>query len=148
MNILKSIDDALIRFAQDAYLWLWDRTGVYVGTVVFLAYSVGVATLRGAIMSSILFVISAITLALPRYFAQGKSLGLLNAMQRAWAASRLRMVATVFLCLLTLVSLDHLSEAIGLVSIISSWVFACVQVRDRKPPENLHLAAQAAGGRR
>ena len=48
MGFLRKLDDKVINLLQEAYLWLLDRTGVYLASVqvALFAYAVGIALLQ------------------------------------------------------------------------------------------------------
>lgn len=69
----KKFDAWVIQHFQDAYLWLLDRTGIYVGTVVFLNGVVMVLDLirRQSMWLAAFIMIVILILSLPRYLLQG-----------------------------------------------------------------------------
>jgi len=48
MGFLRKLDDRLINLLQETYLWLLDRTGVYLASaqVMLFAYAIGIALLQ------------------------------------------------------------------------------------------------------
>lgn len=140
---LLRIDAYLIDRTQTAYLWLWDRTGIYVATPMFAAcaadhfcYPAQAGWLRifGIIVLGWFGLWCGV-----RYLAQATNdLRRLNAMQRGWAAWSLRpyfilLIVPVFL-FQDIVQLNALHTLGDLF--FAAWNYlGCVQVRDREPKE-------------
>lgn len=136
MNKLLAADTYLIETVQEAYLWLWDRTVVFVATLIFtcvvfenICYGLGrVAFIQLALMG----VFSGY-----RYAAQQKDLRLPNSLALGWRTPWLRCFFYMVFALNVAISISEIS----IRSFCSDLFFllwnclACVQVRDREPKD-------------
>lgn len=145
-----AIDDKIIAWTQTVYLWLWDRTGIYVATLLFIGivFSTFLYDRKMGIFDFILVTASAIWCGM-RYAVQGKDLRLLNTLQRSWAEWTVRRyllcLINIPILFLSLLELNPWHVSSNLLSL--AWLYlACVQVRDREPPEKLSFAKQNTGG--
>lgn len=145
---LRALDDHLIRLTQEVYLWLWDRTGVYVATLMFAA------VVGDHVFWHPLEIFDFIVLAFfgvwagVRYVAQAKDLRWLNATQRAWADFWLRRPVMVVIAVLLagdVLKLDAWRAASDVCSFAWNYL-ACVQVRDREPQDLLSFRKTVGAG--
>lgn len=148
MNKLRTLDDYLVAAAQEIYLWLWDRTGVYVATLLFAAIvgeqiCWGPIKIWGFAFLAIFGATSAYA-----YMVQAKDLRLLNSMQRRWRENGLRLAFTVMVLYFTAsdaVKLNAWGSAGSAFLLIWSYL-SCVQVRDREPKDLLSTRKLARAG--
>lgn len=137
-DLYSKADQWAVTKTQDAYLWLLDRTGIYLGTVCMIDYiaSAGCLAMRDGYMSWIWIVflgIFGITCAF-RYWWQEKGMNdAINAGAMAFEASHFRTFGNIFF--LTQIVLD--------VALFTRWDFifdvilllaqylGCVKIRDR-----------------
>lgn len=146
MNKLRALDSAIIELVQEAYLWLWDRTGVYVATLIFTAYAID------QLASTHMRLFNFLTLGIMgaccgvRYVAQGKNLRHFNDMQRQWRHffARGPVMVAIALFILQEVALLDGWQALGDVAFMSWCYLACVQVRDREPKNFLSFRKPAS----
>lgn len=137
MKKILVVDKYLIESMQAAYLWLWDRTGVYVASVLF-ALIVGHHVCYGP-LKPLDFALLAIagTWAGYLYVAQAKDLRQLNSIQRGWRDSPLRLCSvalSAFMLADAAFTIDAWHCA-GSILWLAFNYFACVLVRDRKPKD-------------
>lgn len=147
MKFLAALDERLIALVQEAYLWLWDRTGVFVGTLVatlmLIAAWLTTEILWGGALLAAVFTIYGVVL----IFMQGAGLASFNVQARRWRGSILRILLIVYdvASLLGEVYSGHLAHALaGILIIVSVLYLPCVQLRDREPPEKHVFASEGA----
>lgn len=141
MKKLLAADEYLIEIVQSTYLWLWDRTGVYVASILFVLIVVDHVCYGplGPFDFTILAIVGAWATYL--YVAQAKDLRQLNLMQRAWAGNWFRLLSVI----LTIAALATALFDLNYWRLASNaaWLaftyFACVQVRDRDPKDFITL---------
>lgn len=148
MGKLAAFDARLIELTQEAYLWLWDRTGVFVATLFFAAY-VGDHALWGS-LTWFDFLLLAIfgALSAHRYLAQSTDLRWLNAHQRAWRDLGPRPYFTIIVIVFLakdLLQLNAWHFASDCMSLLWSYL-GCVQVRDREPKDFFAFRKLAGAG--
>lgn len=145
---LKTIDGDIINFVQSCYLWLFDRFGIYIGSLMFVMYVSHIAMSNipiGAAVRICFIVLSSYLWSGPVYLLQAKhDLITLNSRQRLWTTFRFRKIVTILS--FSVVLLDaaelHVRDVISDILLIIFMYLGCVQARDREPPEKLVLAKQ------
>lgn len=149
MKRLHAIEDAIINHVQEAYLWLWDRTGVYVGTLMFAAYVGDHVCWNPLTWVDFAFIGFAGLWAGIRYVAQSQDLRWFNASQRAWKDFSPRPFFSVLVAAFLLADILQLNAwhlASDTMTMLWNYI-GCVQVRDREPKEffpSLKLARAGA----
>jgi hypothetical protein len=137
MKRVLAADTFLIEITQEAYLWLWDWTGVYVATLMFAAY-VGERFCWGRLgwFDFVLIAFTGTWLGL-RYLAQSKDLRSLNAAQRAWRDFTIRPFFSAFVLGALAGDAFQLSAwHVASDAMFLTWNYlGCVQVREREPKE-------------
>lgn len=148
MEKLLAADTYVIETVQEAYLWLWDRTGIYVGTMIFSA-AVCEHLAYGRLGWGSFFSLALVgAVATTRYIAQQKSFRLLNAMALSWRMPWLRYFFNV--CLTLCVFADVSKPSLG--GFLSDLFFAlwnylaCICVRDREPKDFFQFRKLAGVG--
>lgn len=145
-------DDKLIKASQDAYLWLYDNTGIYVGTVGMICAVIGDAALvlhRGNVTTfTIISVALAGFICFLRYWLQNsEKYEIFNAVSRAWAESLARMVLNyswLFFALMDLLNHRWLPAMSAILNLFFFGYVLCWQIRKREPPEKLVFAPQGS----
>lgn len=147
MKFLASVDERLILMVQEVYLWLWDRTGVFVGALTavlaLIALALTASSILLAVLAGAIFSIHGILL----IFIQGAGLGRFNAEARRWRYSVLRslLIAVDLACLLQEAWGGHLPHVISYLLIVTAFLYLpCIQIRDREPPEKFNFASEGA----
>lgn len=147
MKFLASVDERLILMVQEVYLWLWDRTGVFVGALTavlaLIAATLTTSTLLTAALAGAIFSLHGILL----IFIQGAGLRIFNAQARQWRRSILRplLIAFDLACLAQEAWEGHLPHVMGYLLIITGLLYLpCIQIRDREPPEKFNFASEGA----
>jgi hypothetical protein len=139
MNLIAEIDSRVISMVQDVYLWLWDRTGVYVGTLIF-AFAVldKVCLARLDFFDFVLVGMMGIWTA-GRYLAQANDLRLLNKLARDFSEIWLRIPAIVLIAGVFIYDVLQMNAwRVASHIFFFCWVYlACIQVRDREPKDFL-----------
>lgn len=146
---MRQIDERILEWTQATYLWILDKTGLYLGTCVIVAYLAGKFTLWSIdeIPDAFDIVIVVIVLLISQrtwYLQHAKMYATLNVVAGNWQNNSLRKIfaGLSILCILPLVILEH-DRAAGIAAsaidvIVVTWTFcylvAC-RVRDREPPE-------------
>lgn len=138
MNLIAEIDNRVIRMVQEVYLWLLDRTGVYVGTLIFAFgaidnFCLGLTFFR-FVMLALIGVWSA-----GRYLAQATDLRRLNRFARNFADTWFRVPITVVLAGSLTFEVCQLNWwRVTAHASFFCWLYlACIQVRDREPKDFL-----------
>lgn len=143
MDRVIRLDRAIIDRVQDAYLWFYDRTGVYVATVELGLFLVSVLINHDSMVAVVvMFLIMALCL-LPMYRWQDMNqIERFNAASRQFRDSRFRKFLLVLLVVASFpIDMCTLSNTVCLL-----WSFVnCVQIRKREPPERHVMAMQGAG---
>jgi hypothetical protein len=137
MNSLRALDQRIIDLVQEAYLWLWDRTGAYVATFLFASYVADHFCWGPLGWLDFFFLAFFGWWAGIRYVAQSKDLRRLNDVQRAWRDFSPRLYFTLVMLPFVVGHAAQL-EAWKLASdgFMFLWIYlACVQVREREPKE-------------
>lgn len=137
MKRILAVDTYLIEATQEAYLWLWDWTAVYVATLMFLAYVGDHVCWRALTWLDSAFIAFAGIWIGYRYVAQSKDLRRLNAAQRAWRDFPPRpFFVFIFVGLLAgdILQLNAWHFASDVFMLIWNYL-GCVQVREREPKE-------------
>lgn len=134
---MKKFDAKLIDIVQNAYLWVWDRTGIYVSTLLFILY-VGDHFFWAALKwFDFIFLAWAGLWCSYLYVVQSKDLRRLNDDLRQWRDFAVRpylMILSFSIVMVDVLSLNawHLASDICWLG----WGYlACIQVRDREPKE-------------
>lgn len=137
MKWLVSTDQRLIGWLEDVYLWIWDRTGVYIGSLIFCAY-VGDHVCWGPLKSINFFCIACSgAVCGQRYAAQLKDLRLLNDLQRMWrdlAWRRWFSILVFNMLVLDMITTNVWHFSSDFLMLLWSYL-GCVQVREREPKE-------------
>jgi hypothetical protein len=146
---LRKIDADTIRFIQECYLFLWDRTGIYAATVEIGIFSVYFALeLQRSGMNFILFVgtLFALLVAGNSFYHQSQgNYKMFNIVSRLWRQSMFRILATFFWvgCLITDFLFQRPFYFVATDGALLLWVYImCIQIRKRTPPEKLVEARQ------
>lgn len=138
MNKLAEIDAKLIDLTQDAYLWLFDRTGVYVATlsmILCMGANSSNLTAPGTLVSIALFGGSQIG---PYVLQHKKLFTSFNATARYWRSSAFRIAGCVFIAGLAGGHLFNGKLSMALSDVVCLFVMAfcfSVQIREREPKE-------------
>lgn len=137
MNYIHKLDNWIIEVVQESYLWIWDRTGIYIGTLIFAA-CVGDRAFWGSVdwLGFIWLGFMGMQAAW-RYLAQSKDLRELNDMQRMYCELTLRFVCALLFFFFLAVSVieGNFRHIISNVFALM-WIYLfCVQVRERDPKE-------------
>lgn len=148
MKTLIAIDNRLIEITQEVYLWLWDRTGVYVATLMFAAY-VGDHVCWGPLhVGNFIFLALAGAWASRVYFVQSKDLRRLNDLQRGWRDFVMRPYLTMFgfaMIVEQVLYLDVWRFASNVLMMV--WTYLnCVQVREREPKDFFAIRKPVGAG--
>jgi hypothetical protein len=136
-NYLHIADERMIEVMQDSYLWLWDRTGVYVGTLFFAFCAADLAFYGNLCWFDFAWLTLMGVIAGIRYVAQTKSLRELNDIQRMWRDIWGRFYIVLFTLLfmagdVVLVNWMHfVSDTCNLGYLL----IGCIQIREREPKE-------------
>lgn len=147
-----SIDVQIQKATQDAYLWLFDRTGIYVSTIG-MATQVSVAFLQswndGKINYMAVFVAAFLSINLfARYHLQHSgSYETYNAVARHWYEFKLRHVACVSwlaFAMITALLRDWGYCFASLLQLVYFGYMMTWQIRKREPPEKMVFAPHGA----
>lgn len=146
MNKLAEIDAKMIDLTQDAYLWLYDRCGIYIATVSVVLLLAGEAiSYRGPIGLVLTgFICLSIS---PRYLLQMMGLkDAINAMARSDRTAKWRYIYIVLMLILILApGKSWGSFALGAACDLAALAYVnVVQLRDREPKD--FLPQQASVG--
>jgi len=141
---MRKIDDRLIEWFTDAYLWLLDWTGVYVATVgmFFVAMDVGLkAVSKGqfAWYDALYFAVMSLVWFGPSWMRQHMGLlTLINVAALQWrefGGRRAMVVCGVMLLLDSALRMRSPAMACSDLMTLSWFYLTCVTVRDREPRE-------------
>ena len=137
MNRLLAIDAYLIETAQEAYLWLWDRTGIFVATLIFACVVCEHLAFGRLTWGSFVGLALTGAFATQRYMAQQKDLRLFNMLGSAWRAPWLRLfyLGILFLCVASDISAFRAGGLVGDVFFVIWNCLACIHVRERDPKD-------------
>lgn len=137
MKWLRTVDDRLVAAIQESYLWVWDRTGVYVGSLMFAAYC-GDHVFYGPLkLFNFFFLGVAGVWCAHRYLVQSKDLRWLNDLQRCWRDFALRRFLMIFSAVVLasdIIQANAWHFASNLMFLIFNYL-GCVQIREREPKE-------------
>ncbi len=145
-----SIDEEIHKSTQAVYLWLFDRTGVYVATVsmtmTVTAYSL-LTLARGEFdfITMVGIALIGIQCMLHYKLQHAKHYEAFNARARAWYESRLRFYLLCFWLAVILGDVLQGSPLNFFSSVLMTFMFNYVwtcQIRKREPPERLVFASQ------
>jgi hypothetical protein len=145
MKKLAEVDAKLIDLIQAAYLWLYDRTGVYIATIATALILAGAALIRldwiSLGMTGFLILLFS-PLYLLQAFNQQSSI---NATARVERHSKVRYG---FLLAMLILIPDYRPGymAWGLLTTIASGYMRCIQIRDREPKDFLARRQPAMAG--
>lgn len=145
-------DAWLMAQSQRAYLWLLDRTGVYVATVGMLIYALGVSVFmfgqgKVSVVLTVILGLYGVILGF-RYWQQDtQKNGEFNEISRNWSEAVVRRILMTMTLVIGAASFQNLFT---MFSYICDFVFfgyvLTIQIRERTPPEKeLNLAHQGAG---
>lgn len=146
------IDEKFLETTQSAYLWVFDRTGVYVATIGF-AIQVTIPFLqsysKGSLDYAGLFVMVFLAVGLGwRYHAQhANQFEIFNALSREMQVTRWRPFMLWMWIALVMANLLTMTWAYAFTSALQLFYFCYVcawQIRKREPPEKLVFAPQAS----
>lgn len=145
-------DIKIIEAVQEAYLWLFDRTGASVGMVMFgfIALADAIVVYRhGASWLLILSLATAGFVSFSMVARQTISAAAFNLTAYSWRKSVVRMamnIVTAAVILSDLLRADRGLAALSMLFVMvgMSWLPA-IHIRDREPPENRKLAPQGGG---
>lgn len=140
IGFLKSIDNKIIEAVQGAYLWLFDRTGIYVGTLMFALMTADMICWRypqtfRPIDAVFLVILS--TVAAGRYWMQGKGAEHLNALA---LHARELTIRKIFMALWPALIVMHVHDmqpwkvVSDLLCIVWQYLMV-VLIRDREPKD-------------
>jgi hypothetical protein len=147
-----NIDKKLLETTQAAYLWVFDRTGVYVATVGF-AIQVSIPFIhtyaKGELDYLSLFVMVFLSLGLSwRYAMQhAEKYEIFNAMSRQMSDTNWRPLMLGVWLALVIANLLTMTLWYALTAFMQLFYFCYVcswQIRKREPPEKLVFAPQAS----
>lgn len=157
--MITRIDACLIRWVQAAYLWLYDRTGVYVGTVMAVSVIVHFAINRavlpgdgwGFLMGDLFNTTILLTVCCGVWRDQDKlSIKSYNAKAMQLMDSAIRWLILPLLfgisggSIVVAVLQMEANRALGAVSTIllcSMFYWRVVLIRERDPPQRFHKTA-------
>lgn len=137
MNKLSELDARVIDRVQNIYLWLWDRTGVFLATPIFILIVAEYLCLWPLKPRHFAFIAIMGAWSTWLYVAQGKSLAALNSISRSWRDFPLRqafVAMSLALCVADAAKLDAAHVVSGMFHLIFLYA-ACAQVRDRDPKD-------------
>jgi hypothetical protein len=135
------VDEWVKSLIQNTYLWLLDRTGIYVATLMFAAYvpAPGVAIIRGhdQIFNGIFIAIVGIALAYP-YILQDKGDNEAFNATAMWAENSVLRHVLIFLqislVVSTMISLDIIGFVICTLQLVYLYLWTVkIRDRDKKP---------------
>lgn len=141
LKTLLRFDEMAIDLAQDAYLWLFDRTGIYAATMMFSG--IVAEHLCWPAMGHLGRALDLVMLAVlglwcaGRYVAQQYDRRLYNALVEAWRAPMLRVIYLGILIGSLVVDLAS-PNPLGLLGdvLFVAWnSLACIYIRDREPKD-------------
>lgn len=148
MNKLAEIDTKIIEAVQEAYLWLFDRTGVYAGVVMFAIVAIHHAMLIASRGSDLFGLISfgfAGFLSYMQTVRQHRSITEYNAYAMSWRHSVLRMALVIFTIIMmasSIIRADAVATFGMMTCIIAYSSIPAIYIRKREPPEHHQLAPQ------
>lgn len=159
--MINQIDQKLIEYVQAVYLWLFDRTGVYVASIAFAFIALLTAgwlyrDYFPAWFTLLIFVIISLALSQP-YQLQDKGLfDAFNMISREYQKSFFRRFAVLITGVFFVQSIVFFlvtlkTKYLGYVCtdfLLLCWLYlSCVQIRKRNPPEKKYhqLATQHTG---
>lgn len=132
---LCALDDAIVDRIQDAYLWLWDRTGIYLGTCAILLIALGPAIAPHNPVQIALLAVQTVPLIALRTLQQRGCLTVLNTQAEWFRSWSLRRMLLLFCLILLIGSLDLRSMCAYALNLIAAFYALAVQVRDRQPKD-------------
>ncbi len=143
---LRAADDAILHCVQKCYLWFFDRTGVFVGTLLFVLATIESAMKYFPFSKMSWLVIVGLAFyglwAATIHYYQGLSSEAFNLVQRFYRETLIRKLL-VFQCLIFAIAGilvgNFLVSVSDLMEMITLGYLACIQVRDREPPEKKHV---------
>lgn len=147
------LDDAdawLIDKVQDAYLWLFDRTGIYVGVLMFamcvIDHIIMIAQWGSGPMTLVTAAAGGIW-SLQMAKCQKDSKAKFNLIARFWRTSIYRKMLTLMSIWMAVIGLANTPLAsLGLViTIVMYGCLPSIYLRDREPPEHHSFAPQGSG---
>jgi hypothetical protein len=145
--MVRKFDDAIIDIFTDGYLWLWDRTGIYLATIMFwgIILFTGISLITSKLpVLDIIIALVWIIMILPYYIFQKEgNLTVVNSMSRRWRYSFGRSMAYA-LQIGMLVGGFYMGDN-HLPITLSVWLvqyLLCVQIRDREPKSFFEMKLQ------
>lgn len=148
MRRLRELDAAIIEILQEAYLWFWDRTGIYAATIIF-ASVVGNHLCYGPLKTFDFFAIAFCGLWTgQRYIAQAKDLRRFNVLQGYFRDFTFRQCFPVLITTFLVIDLIALTpwQIAGDVLFFLWTYLCCIRVRDREPKDFLSFRKPAGAG--
>lgn len=143
MTKLRELDSQIILKLQEAYLWLYDRSGVYVATCMMVSIFIGIGalTLNDGKMDflRIFVVILNLVVVIPNYWMQEKQeFTQFNFIAMMLHQSMFRFGFVYFWCF-PMFMLDMLlmkwAWGINQVAVIVFLYLSCIMIREREPKD-------------
>lgn len=140
---MRKIDEAAMRWTQDAYLWLLDRTGVYASTVFMVIFLMGYATFfwhhgwRPDYVGLAIIGVTGVAQGVLYLQQDKKQYEAFNARSRHWRTTEWRtglLFVCVFFMVVDVMTSKPLMAISFLCDIVCYGYVMCVQIRDREPP--------------
>lgn len=138
-QLFLKIDAYLIARLNDLYLWAFDWTGVFVGTIMFLNGIIPVLNMirQDHMWSGAIFMLCTLLMSAPRYWTQSKSVEAYNATVLLMEGSALRYFFVLFNTINLIV--DFFNPKFFNIWYISSdlslllmWYLFMIKIRDRQ----------------
>jgi hypothetical protein len=138
---VRKFDEAIIKYVQEFYLWLWDWTGIYLPTVWFIVLSIDLGTEfllfdKFRFMIFVLFAFFGVYCGLYYALQDTRKYQQMNAVARYFQEGVLRIVMTVMLlCFAVNDIVERDWHVISALACIAFFYLRCVQLRDREPKD-------------
>lgn len=140
------IDAWIIRWIEAGYLWLFDRTGVMVGSLMTVSMLVSIFIMKAPLVWKAVLIALLMWTTWEYYEDQAKErYKKFNDRARYNQDGWWRLIVMGFTVGGTV---QHLGDYLYHFSDLTFWVWiwlSCVQVRERQPPEKHQFATQGAG---
>lgn len=154
---LHTIDQKLLAKSQDAYLWLFDRTGIYVATIgvtiqVSVPFLNAISTGKLDYFQLAVMAFLCVGQFLRYQLQHNEKFEAFNAMSRILVTHWARKLSNVFwltnfTAFVIVTWFNHTAWHIMVVSLLQFFFFgyvSCWQIRKREPPAKLVFASQAS----
>lgn len=151
MEKIKQWDEFILKRTQDSYLWLFDRTGVYAGTVAVTAFLAGEMfdnlddkAFTGLTMFNI--GLNGANCIFRCVLQNSEKYEIYNAIARSWSSSVMRIVICVSFLAIAIVetaSGQYFSAISCMLNILFFNYALSWQIRKREPPEKIVFAPQS-----